>query len=159
MKQSNDNTSFSADVLAIQDVLNRLVNCWNHGDAFAYGECFTEDADYVDVTGMHSQGREAIVHIHEMLFNGPLKGSQLEANANVQPTIELLADTVALVVKGGTSRLAGQEKAPDDRQSVNTTVLVKRDGQWKIRAFQNNRVLPPSFFAGMSGKPGQQGKA
>jgi hypothetical protein len=52
---------------------------------------------------------------------------------------------VALVFGGGGSRGAGQAAAPPDRQSVNTIVLVKRDGAWRIRAFQNNRVQPHPF--------------
>jgi uncharacterized protein (TIGR02246 family) len=158
MERLDDNTPFSPDVIAIQEVLEQLILCWNRGDGIAYGECFTQDADYIDITGTHSRGRDEIAQLHQFLFNGPLKGSQLEANVYKQPEVTFLAPTVALIVGGGSSRLAGQEKAPDDHQSVSTTVLVKRDGQWHIRAFQNNRVQPRPFPADLSGAPLQRGE-
>lgn len=131
------------DVSAIGGVLDHLVAAWNRGDGTAYGAVFTEDADYVDVTGTHTQGRAAIARIHQFLFDGPLKGSKL---ADVtSPAVQFLAPDVALIIGGGGSRLEGQSAVPDDRQSINTTILVKRDGAWLIRAFQNNRVLAHPF--------------
>ncbi|GHO70963.1 hypothetical protein KSC_098550 [Ktedonobacter sp. SOSP1-52] len=155
MTHTDDNTTFSTDVEAIQNVLQQLVLCWNRGDGQSYGECFTEDADYIDVMGTHSHSREVIARLHQLLFDGPLKGSQLEGYGNVRPIVKFLAPTVALIIGGGTSRLEGQSEVPADRQSVNTTVLIKRDGQWKIRAFQNNRVMSHAF---QSGGPTQRGE-
>lgn len=135
----------TADIAAIQAVFDRLTAAWNRGDGAAYGALFTPDADYIDVTGTHTQGGPAIGHMHQFLFDGPLKGSMLDAVGAVADRVRFLAPDVALVVGGGASRLAGQADAPADRQSVNTTVLVKRDGAWHIRAFQNNRVQPRPF--------------
>jgi uncharacterized protein (TIGR02246 family) len=135
----------SADAAAIQAVFDRLVEAWDRGDGAAYGAMFTPDADYIDVTGTHTHGGAAIGHAHQFLFDGPLKGSKLGGIGNIADRVQFLAPDVALVIGGGRSRLAGQAEAPPDRQSVNTTVLVKRDGAWRVRAFQNNRVQPHPF--------------
>lgn len=129
----------SADEAAITAVMREIVATWNRGDGSAYGALFTEDADYIDVTGTHTVGGAAIGSLHQLLFDGPLKGSQLEYGP-AAPGVRFLAPDVALVIGGGASRLAGQTDAPADRTSINTTVLVKRDGRWYVRAFQNNRV-------------------
>lgn len=135
----------SAGAAAVQAVFDRLTDAWNRGDGAAYGALFTADADYIDVTGTHTRGGAAIGRTHQFLFDGPLKGSRLGENGNIADAVQFLAPDVALVIGGGGSRLAGQAEAPPDRQSVNTTVLVKRDGAWRIRAFQNNRVQPHPF--------------
>lgn len=132
----------SADLDAIRDVLNRLVTAWNQADGDAYGALFTDDADYIDVTGGHTRGGPAIGQLHQFLFNGPLRGSKLEADG-YGSNVQLIAPDVAIVIAVGTSRLAEQASAPEDRRSINTTILVKRAGEWRIRAFQNNRVQPP----------------
>jgi uncharacterized protein (TIGR02246 family) len=152
------NPPSSADAAAIQAVFDRLMEAWNRGDGAAYGAEFTADADYIDVTGTHTQGGAAIGHAHQFLFDGPLKGSKLGGIGNVADRVQFLAPDVALVIGGGGSRLAGQTEAPPDRQSVNTTVLVKRDGAWRVRAFQNNRVQSPPFGP-PSGAPGGSGGA
>lgn len=153
MIQVYDNANRSADVAAIQDLLGRLVRYWNNGDGLGYGTCFTEDADYIDVTGTHTRGGDAIGKAHQFLFNGPLKGSQLEGYRQVEQSLTFLAPTVALLISGGVSRLEGQAEAPADRQSVNTTVFIKRDGEWLIRAFQNNRVMSLPFPPNAAGAP------
>lgn len=129
------------DLDGISAVFAQLVECWNRGDGIAFGELFTEDADYIDVTGNHSQGRQAIARLHEFLFQGPLKGSKLEGGGT-DAKVRFLSPDVAVVVAGGASRLGGQEQAPAERQSIKTSVLVKREGRWLITAFQNNRMQP-----------------
>lgn len=131
----------AADRAAIVAVLTELVDCWNRADGTGYGRLFTADADYIDVTGTHTQGGEAIGRLHQFLFDGPLKGSHLNGYGPA-PKIAFLAPGVALIISGGNSRLAAQPEAPPERASINTTVLVRRDGTWRIRAFQNNRVMP-----------------
>ncbi len=145
MTHSAFNPTQAADVAAIHAVLVDLVACWNRGDGTAYGTLFTTDADYIDVTGTHTQGGSAIGSLHQFLFDGPLRGSQLEAGNWVQQPVHFLAPTVALVIGGGTSRLEGQPSPPDDRQSINTMILVKQDDGWLIRAFQNNRIQAQPF--------------
>ena len=65
--------------------------------------------------------------------------------ANEIKDIHALGVEVAIVIGGGTSQLVGQTEAPADRKSINTTVLIRRDGEWRIRAFQNNRIQPHPF--------------
>lgn len=162
MTHSDHSSARTADEAAIGATLRQLVAAWNRGDGVAYGALFTTDADYIDVTGTHTTGAEAIGRLHTFLFEGPLKGSQLEGAYGQTPgEVQFLAPDVALVIGGGTTRLAGQTEAPEDRGSINTTVLVKRDSAWRIRAFQNNRVqrrpgTPPSS-TGSQGSPERPG--
>jgi uncharacterized protein (TIGR02246 family) len=130
----------SADLAAIRQILADLAACWNRADGAAYGALFTDDADYIDVTGTRTRGGAAIGRVHQFLWDGFLKGSVLDTDG--EHDIQLITPDVAIVIATGAARLAGQATAPADRQSINTTVLLKRAGVWRIRAFQNGRVQP-----------------
>src|SRR5690349_16163979 len=142
---ATDTLSRTDDIIAIRQVLADITVCWNSADGAAYGALFTDDADYIDVTGTRTRGGAAIGQSHQFMWERFLKGSVLEFT---DADIELIAPDVAIVIATGAARLAGQAAAPDDRQSINTTVLVKRNRVWRIRAFQNGRVQP------FGGKPG-----
>src|SRR5690349_13736246 len=143
---TQSSSSATDDLSAIRDVLAELAACWNRADGAAYGMLFTDDADYIDVTGTRTQGGAAIGQFHQFLWDRFLKGSILDTNGEAD--IQLITPDVAIVIASGAARLAGQASAPDERQSINTTVLVKRNRVWRIRAFQNGRVQP------FGGKPG-----
>lgn len=126
---------------AIRHTLTQLAEAWNRADGAAYGACFTPDADYVDVTGQHTQGAEAIGQLHQWLFDGPLKGMRLDSSGSTV-RLRLLTPEVAVVVSAG-GGTGPDSQVPEDRRSVNTTVLHKTPHGWRIAAFQNNRMTPP----------------
>jgi uncharacterized protein (TIGR02246 family) len=121
----------------IADVIRDLAVAWNRGDARAFAELFTEDADYVDVTGHHSRGRKEIEQLHAMLFNGPLRGSHLEYEPGV--IMRGVTPDVVIVVARGSSTAPRIANA-GQRRSINSSVFVRLDGHWRIAALQNNRI-------------------
>ncbi|MFI9006203.1 SgcJ/EcaC family oxidoreductase [Actinosynnema sp. NPDC053489] len=124
---------------AVRAVLDRLVEAWNDGDATAYADCFTEDADYVTFFGLNTPGRAAIEAGHRALFEGPLKGSKLTGTGE-PPKIRFVRDDVAIAVAGGGSSLDGE---PDpERASTVTYVLVREPDAWRVASFQNTRRTP-----------------
>ena len=108
-------------------MLARLAQAWAHGDAEAYAECFTEDSDYLTFNGMHLRGRAENRAAHAPLFRGVLKGTLIDPFIT---GLSLLAPDVALVHTASSAR----------GKSVQTFVIVKREGRWQIRAFQNTRL-------------------
>ncbi|MEU4718065.1 SgcJ/EcaC family oxidoreductase [Nonomuraea dietziae] len=118
----------------ITELLTRLAEAWNAGDAAAYAALFTEDADYISFDGTHSQGREAIESSHRWLFEGPLKGStmsSMDGGAKVKP----LADGAVLVISAGGTALAGRQ-----RHSIVSFTAIRTSGGWRFSSFQNTRV-------------------
>ena len=63
----------SADA-ALHELFDRMCAAWTAGDAAAYGDCFTEDSDYVSYDGTQARGRRAMVDNHQRLFTGVLSG-------------------------------------------------------------------------------------
>ncbi|MCY0937641.1 SgcJ/EcaC family oxidoreductase [Streptomyces sp. H34-S4] len=133
--------STSESVAAVQAVLNRLASAWEHHDAEAYGELFTEDATYITYVGTFYQGRRDIVESHRTLFAGFLKGTRL---ADEILDVRFYGPGVA-VVNGRGDTYKG--KRPEKLGKIQTYTLVRdtdagADGQWRIAAFQNTKRKP-----------------
>lgn len=128
------------DIQAIGELFTALSEAWNNGDGAAYGECFTEDADYVTFNGQHLKGRQQIADVHQWLFDGPLKGSKLTSGLPSQPNPRFIDPQVAILHGIGEAQLADPSQDAAIRASINTNVVVKQDGIWKITAFHNCRI-------------------
>ncbi|MCP1310083.1 SgcJ/EcaC family oxidoreductase [Paenibacillus tyrfis] len=128
------------DMQAMQELFTALSDAWNRGDGAAFGECFTEDADYVTFMGQHLKGRKQIAEVHQWLFNGPLKGSTLESSAAAELRPRFVTPEVAIVHGIGEAKLADPAQDSTDRGSINTNVVVNQNGVWKITAFHNCRI-------------------
>lgn len=143
-----------SDRSAILDLLGRVADAWNAGDAAAYADLFTEDADYVTFFGQNMPGRAAIEEAHRRLFEGPLRGSRLTGLDRPEGhRIRFVRLDVAIVVTGGGSSLDGGDTSDPDRQSTLMFVAVRDDGRWRFAAFQNTRrSAVPSVPAGPGGE-------
>lgn len=126
--------STETDTTAIHDLLREMTEAWNAGDATAYAELFTKDAQYITWMGTRDDGRAAIEATHQFLFNGPLKGVRMESGgSDSSPDIRYLTPDVALVTVDG----GKPEHAPV--ASIVTFTAVRTDGQWRFASFQNTR--------------------
>ncbi|MEK5160813.1 SgcJ/EcaC family oxidoreductase [Paenibacillus sp. FSL R5-0527] len=128
------------DLDAIRELFTALNEAWNNGDGTSYGECFTEDADYVTFIGQHLKGRKQIAEVHQWLFNGPLRGSKMESNFTSDFQPRYITPDVAVVHGIGEVKLADPEQDPNDRGSINTNVIVRQADKWLIAAFHNCRI-------------------
>lgn len=126
-------------------VLNRsLQDAWNRGDAVGYAALFTDDADYVAFNGAHARGRQVIEDSHRWLFEGPLAGSRMgrtdgDAAPPAPESLRFVRPDVAIMVNPGGVTLSGQTEPGEGRESVQTTVLTKDEGSWRVAAFHNTR--------------------
>lgn len=119
------------DTAEIRDLLDRLVDAWNRGDADAYGACFTDDATYVTYVGTVYRGRADLAAAHDALFRGFVKGTRL-----VYDLVDLhfpTLDTATVVTRGDTYK-----RRPGRLGKVQTYAVVRElDGAWRIAAFHN----------------------
>jgi uncharacterized protein (TIGR02246 family) len=123
------------DVKAIGELFMKMGEAWNNLDVEAYGNCFTEDADYITFKGQHLKGRKQISDVHQRLFDGLLKGSKLEAKALVDIQPSFVTDDVAIVHRIGKAKLSDANHESGDRGYINTNVVKKEKGKWKFMVF------------------------
>jgi uncharacterized protein (TIGR02246 family) len=122
----------------MEQLFREMLEAWNAGDGKRFGTCFTEEADYITFNGQQLSSRKEIADVHQELFEGPLRGSIMEVSQ--EPLIRFLNDETAIVHQVGTVKLRWQKRAPENRKSINTNVVVKENGEWKITAFHNCRI-------------------
>jgi uncharacterized protein (TIGR02246 family) len=61
----------------IQQIVKKLERAWNAGDSTAFAAPFAEDADFVDVLGLHHSGRAPIEAGHRQVFDTIYQGSRV----------------------------------------------------------------------------------
>jgi uncharacterized protein (TIGR02246 family) len=139
----------AGDASAIRSLFDQMHDAWSRGDALAYAACFSLASDYVTFNGMHLHGRKENAEVHAALFRRVLKNTKLSAAIE---SLTFLSGDVALVHTVGSGAKRG---LPDSqrRRSIQTFVLVKQEGQWLIRSFQNTRIQPFSIW--LTGKMAQ----
>ncbi|WP_240613623.1 SgcJ/EcaC family oxidoreductase [Pueribacillus theae] len=127
----------------IETVFDHMFAAWSRGDANAYAHCFTEDVDYVTFFGQHLKGKQEVEDSHHELFNGVLKGSQMEGRIT---GIRFLNDRTAIVHCIGNTKMPRQKDYPKNRESINTNILIKQGDEWLITAFHNCRIKKFNFI-------------
>lgn len=123
-----------------QAIATRMENAWNSADGPAFSAAFAEDADFVNVLGMHARGRDAIAAGHEQIFRTIYAGSRVayrvESARLLRPDVALVHVEAGLDVPGGP--MAGHHPA---RYSM---VLTRDGGEWRIASFHNTFIRDPA---------------
>lgn len=125
----------SNDERKIRRVFERLTGAWNIGDAKQFASLFTEDCDYITFRGEHIIGRKNNEELHAQLFRTFLKNTTLAAEVK---QIKFISEDVAVV--HCLDEVSSKRKNNKAKNKINTNVLVKTDGEWKIAAFHNSKI-------------------
>ncbi len=137
---SDTDTSTAAPVdNEITAIVQSLEDAWNTGDGAGFAAAFAEDADFVNVYGMHVHGREAIRQGHEFILKGPYAGSR---NRYTPESVRLLRPDVAVARVHAVLSIPGGPMA-GEHQARWTAVLTEDGGRWQITAFHNTFISPP----------------
>src|SRR5688500_7169171 len=126
------------DDTAVRTLFQRLLDTWGRGDGPGYGALSTDEADYVGFDGSRTVGRQAIAESHQRLFDTWLKGTRLTGRIQ---GVRFLCPDVALVHATGGTIFPGEAAPRPSRDSIQTLVAVRCDGEWRFTAFHNTRIL------------------
>ena len=137
LQTSQPITPNPADEAAIRALYEQLMDGWNSGDGNAFAAPFAEDADFVAFDGSYFKGRPEIASFHQMLFDQFLKGTRLVGKVR---SVRFLTPDVAVMHAVGGTVMPGQSDLDPERNSIQTLVAMKRDGEWHLAAFQNSRA-------------------
>jgi uncharacterized protein (TIGR02246 family) len=130
---SNTTTAASdADRQAVLDVLARLYQAWEAGDAETFVADYTEDASVIQ-PGVYEKDREEIRTNMAAAFAGPLHGSRA---ASRPVNVRFVTGDTAIVVSEDGIIFPGQDAAASLVRA--TWVLVRRDGRWRIASYHNS---------------------
>jgi uncharacterized protein (TIGR02246 family) len=126
----------------IAALVRGLQDAWNAGDSEAFVRPFAEDADFVNIYGMHARGRAAILEGHRHIFQTAYRGSEI---AYAVASARLLRDDVAVVHVHARLRLPAGAAGPAAREmeALPSMVVTRERGGWEIQAFHNTVVGQP----------------
>lgn len=134
--KTSDEPAIRAAVMAFQEA-------WNHHDMKAMGDVFTEDADLINVLGTRWQGRANIVKALGVYHRVMFQNEQIHLG---EMTIRMITPDVAVVVavQTGSGEMTlpeghGRKETPTGSQ-LDTCVVIKRDGVWKVTHSQNTII-------------------
>lgn len=126
----------------IESVINELTESWNSHDMARYGAQFADDADFVNVLGMHWHGRPLIEEQHALVHRTIFRNSVLKV---LDHSLRPLGPGAILVLIRW--EMTGHETPPGVRfekvrHGIITAVFVEREERWVIGAFQNTEIAP-----------------
>ena len=126
----------------VETVVSAVVEAWNRHDMRDYAAQFTEDADFVNVVGMHFRGRPQIEAVHADLHRTIFRNSILRAaSTTVRPVDGQVALAHVAWEMTGAEGLPGWN-VPDLRKGMMSLVLVRSGDRWLITAAQNTDAVP-----------------
>jgi len=134
----SDEQSILAAVMAFQEA-------WNHHDMTAMKDVFTEDADLINVLGTRWHGRANIVKALGVFHREMFKNEEIHlSEITIRSVTANVAIAVAIQTGSGEMSLPeahGRKQTPVGSQ-LDTFVVEKRDGIWKVTYGQNTIVNP-----------------
>ena len=138
MNSQGTQLSTTNDESAISEIPLHLIDAWNNGSGSAFAAPFSENADFVVFEGTHLKGRQAIASFHQKIFDTVVKGSLLEGGAKF---IRFLSPGMGVLQSVVRVTLPGQSQPSPGRDSMQMFVVTKRDGDWRVEAVQNSRIV------------------
>jgi len=127
-----------ADEEAVRELLFReMMEGWNRGSGEDFAAVFTEDGDLVAFDGTHFEGRAQIAPFHQELFDKWMKGTRLVGRVK---DVRFLSPNVALMHAVGSAIMRGKSVPSPERDSIQTLVATRQNGEWRLAAFQNTQL-------------------
>ncbi len=133
--------------VAIQRLESQQQDAWNHHDANAYAELFTQDCNVVNVLGWWWKGRPELAKKLGDAFAFVFAESTLAISA---VDVRFPAPTIAIAhvrwtMTGARNPTAGPA-AHAPMMGIQMQVLSKASGSWLISDFQNTNSIPETPF-------------
>jgi uncharacterized protein (TIGR02246 family) len=140
------NTTIKSDDAAdaaIKQVLDTYTEAWNRYDSHALAMLFTEDCDYIIVSGGNTHGREALETMFARNFNGNLKNSTRTDSIR---RLRFLTRDIASLDDYWVLNVPGSDQPR--REGYYTWILVRQGGRWLIALHHAAQFIMPQAASG-----------
>jgi uncharacterized protein (TIGR02246 family) len=123
-----------ADQAAIRSVLDGVYAAWAANDADRFVADYAEAAT-AQLPGSYLADREAVRACMEAVFAGPLRGTRAVHEVRA---IRLVTPDLAIVISRAAVVMPGQAEPAPETASLDTWVLSRQDGAWRVEAFHGS---------------------
>ncbi len=118
------------DEAAIRALFDKQDQAWKRRDGEGFAAQFSEDADFINITGKALRGRDEIARHHNGLFTTVYRDASVKVG---EMRIRFIRSDVATIEAESTLTRSGQP----DRHAHFLAVATRQDDRWQIRAFHN----------------------
>jgi uncharacterized protein (TIGR02246 family) len=122
-----------SDAAAIAALTQRMVAGWAYGEADTIASLFVEDGTLV-LPGVFCNGREEVRAYFAEAYAGRYKGTQVIGKPI---SIRSLGQDVAILLSHGGVLESGETEVSESGAIRASWLVVKRDGEWLLAAYQN----------------------
>lgn len=119
------------------EILQRLDSAWNAADSGKFAAEFSDDADLINIFGMHISGRAEIQKRIRSIFDTIYKGSA-HRSRKLEKARYLSLDTI-LALSSNEITVPDGPLAPVSKNRQ-TFVLTKNGDTWQIRHWHNTAI-------------------
>ncbi len=123
----NSSKTEEADTVAIKQIVTAYTDAWNSRNPHALAILFTEDCDYVTVTGGNTHGRQALEEMFASILTGALKNTHRTDSVKrvrfVTPEIASVDDYWVMT---------GASPERPYREGLYTWIVTKQNGHWLV---------------------------
>ncbi|HEY3956676.1 MAG TPA: SgcJ/EcaC family oxidoreductase [Streptosporangiaceae bacterium] len=123
----------AADQAAVAALTQRVIAAWAYGDGNAFADVFVEEGTMI-LPGLFRKGREEIREYLLEAYQGPYKNTQVTGRPL---DLRFLGPDCGILITAGGVLAAGETEVSDEQSIRATWTVVRRDGQWKLAAYQN----------------------
>lgn len=127
------------DDMAVRKIIEGVEEAWNTHDMKAFSKLLREDAEWVNVVGMHWKGRVAVVAAHDAFHKTMFKDHRIKTDL-----VELRSlgggHVIAVVTTTNDAFTTPGGQVMPKAQNRQTYVLTKEPDGWRIAHCQNVRV-------------------
>jgi uncharacterized protein (TIGR02246 family) len=123
----------------LQELLDQLSNSWSAGNGKEFGASFMDNAHFVAFDGTVLEGPAAIGQYHQAAFDRYLQNTRLVVSVDATRAID---ESALLVFASGGIQSESGDTVMLTGVSLQTMVVVLRDGKARVLAFQNTRRRP-----------------
>lgn len=136
------NSAFALEVvdeLAIKKSIQNIADSWNERECVGFADDFTDDADFVNIFGMHFIGKAEIEARHIKILQTFLKDSKFEV-IRFQLRESKPGTVIALVhwkVNGFRKPNYDRSIPGTTQEGIFTLVFIQAENKWVITSAQN----------------------
>jgi uncharacterized protein (TIGR02246 family) len=128
----------SPDEEKLRGLVQQIVEGWSNANGDMIASVYAADGTLVAGDGTVTRGPGEIARYHDRQFQNFLKGTRLTVAVR---GVHFLSEDVALMQTEGGILWPGQQQLAPGNSGIQSFIAVREDGTWRVRLFQNTRVL------------------
>jgi uncharacterized protein (TIGR02246 family) len=142
MAKSNVPSVGASDQDEIRALVMRGQETWNRHDMKAWAERLTDEADWINIVGMHWRGKAAVLKAHEVIHRKIFHSTEMTiTDVAIRAATSDVAVAVVTLKMGDFTTPDGELRA--ETQDKLSLILVKCEDGWRI-THGHNTVIDPN---------------